>query len=101
MIELILYGRKGCCLCQGLEQRLRELSLHLLDPPLRLQVIDIDDEAISNKIRELYDLQVPVLLLRSDDLNKTIEIPRVSPRLNSEGLVKWLQKSLNKFLESN
>ena len=40
---LLLYSRQGCCLCQGLEQRMSELALDQLQPPLTLRVIDIDD----------------------------------------------------------
>ena len=40
MQELVLYSRQGCCLCEGLEQRLTALNLARLG--IRLQVIDID-----------------------------------------------------------
>ena len=44
MPSLVLYGRRGCCLCEGLEERLRQLDLVALD--LELQVIDIDAAAV-------------------------------------------------------
>ena len=40
--QLTLYGREACCLCKGLEERLRNLSLSRMNPPLELRVIDID-----------------------------------------------------------
>ncbi len=98
---LILYGREGCCLCAGLEQRLRSLSLDQLEPPLELRVIDIDGKNISNETRSRYDLLVPVMLLATKDLMQLIELPRVSPRLNGESLFNWLQKTLWKTTESN
>ena len=96
-LDLILYSREGCCLCEGLEQRLRSLDLHHLKPPVQLHVIDIDSADTPNDLRSRYHLQVPVLVLKSEGLRKMVELPRVSPRLNDEGLSLWLQKVLNKM----
>ena len=93
-LRLILYSREGCCLCKGLEERLRNLSLSHLNPPVELQVIDIDAVDTPKDIRARYDLQVPVMMLGRTDLPETIELPRVSPRLNGEGLYRWLEKFL-------
>ena len=30
MADLVLFSRQGCCLCEGLEQRLRDLDLQAL-----------------------------------------------------------------------
>ncbi len=97
---LVIYSRKGCCLCEGLEQRLRSLSLHHLKPPLELLVIDIDAVDTPRNIQMRYDLQVPVMLLGRNDLKEFIELPHASPRLNGEGLFQWLQKILIKIIES-
>ena len=83
---LTLYSRKGCCLCEGLEQRLQSLDLMAVQPPLTLEVVDIDAPGIEPGIRARYDLEVPVLALNSTPL------PRVSPRLAGEGLFSWLQR---------
>ena len=61
MAELILYSRTGCCLCEGLEQRLRELDLQALG--LELTVVDIDAASVPGELRARYDLEVPVLQL--------------------------------------
>jgi len=87
MRELILFSRHGCCLCEGLEQRLRALPLSDLD--LTLSVVDIDASGVSPDLRARYDLEVPVLRLESQDL------PRVSPRLSADGLFNWLQRVLS------
>ncbi len=84
--QLTLFSRRGCCLCEGLEQRLQELDLSRLDPPLTLEVVDIDGAAIDPELRARYDLEVPVLMLQGQTL------PRVSPRLSGEGLFVWLQR---------
>ena len=98
---LILYSRQGCCLCEGLELRLRSLALNHLSPSIELRVIDIDAIDTSKEIRTRYDLQVPVMLLSISDLKKMVELPRVSPRLNSEELFHWLQKVLTKVIGSS
>ncbi len=83
---LTLLSRQGCCLCEGLEQRLQDLELSRLQPPLTLKVIDIDAEGVEPELRSRYDLEVPVLMLHGKPL------PRVSPRLSGEGLFIWLQR---------
>ena len=90
MHELILYSRNGCCLCEGLESRLR--ALDLLGLSITLTVIDIDAPSTPQDIKGRYDLEVPVLAL--DD----VELPRVSPRLTGEGLLNWLQRCLSTAL---
>ena len=85
---LTLYSRQGCCLCEGLEQRLRQLDLQSLD--LQLRVIDIDAQAVPTALKPRYDLEVPVLSHGGHDL------PRVSPRLSGEGLFNWLHHALSK-----
>ena len=85
-LQLTLFSRQGCCLCEGLEQRLQDLDLSRLQPPLSLEVIDIDATGIEPELRTRYDLEVPVLALQGKPL------PRVSPRLSGEGLFNWLQR---------
>ena len=84
--RLLLYSRAGCCLCEGLEQRLRELSLEDDIHPLTLVVVDIDAPDCVASLRARFDLEVPVLVLGDT------ELPRVSPRLSGDGLRNWLQR---------
>ena len=87
--SFILYSRQGCCLCEGLEERLLELL-----PPGQLQVVDVDrDPALQAR----YGLSVPVLAQVSpgghgghDSLIRPL--PPVPPRLRGEGLQAWLQR---------
>ena len=83
---LTLFSRQGCCLCEGLEQRLKDIELSRLRPPLMLVVIDIDAAGVEPELRSRYDHEVPVLTLHGKLL------PRVSPRLSGEGLFIWLQR---------
>ena len=80
---LRLYTRAGCCLCEGLEQRLRAL-----DPAPVLELVDIDaDPALQAR----YDLEVPVLALLNAE-GGCHQLPRVSPRLVGEQLQSWLSR---------
>ena len=92
---LILYTRKGCCLCQALEKKLSNIYLDKLSPCIVLSIIDIDSKKVSLDIRMKYTDQVPVIILDSFRLSKKIELPRVSPRLKEDMLLSWIQKSLN------
>ena len=90
MKQLTLYSRTGCCLCEGLESRLRALDLVGLS--IALTVIYIDMPGTPPDLRARYDLEVPVLALEGS------ELPRVSPRLTGEGLLNWLQRCLSTAL---
>ncbi len=94
---LILYSRKGCCLCQTLEKKLSNLCLNNLKPSLFLSIVDIDSKNLSLDIQLKYTNEVPVLVLDSTILLKKIEFPRVSPRLKEEMFLSWIQKHLNIF----
>ena len=87
MADLVLFSRKGCCLCEGLEQRLLDLDLQAL--ALVLMVVDIDSPTVAAELRARYDLEVPVLQLDGR------ELARVSPRLSGDGLFNWLQRGLS------
>ena len=90
MKQLTLYSRNGCCLCEGLESRLRALDLK--GQSIALQVIDIDATGTPRELKARYHLKVPVLALDGS------ELPRVSPRLTGEGLLNWLQRCLSMAL---
>ncbi len=97
---LILYTRKGCCLCQSLEEKLSNICLENLKPSIVLSIIDIDCEKVSLDIKMKYTNEVPIMVLNSDRLSKKIELPRVSPRLKEEILLSWIQKNLNIFYQT-
>ena len=76
--SLILFSRKGCCLCETLEQKLSTISLINLNPPIVLSIIDIDSKEVSSDIKGKYTNEVPVLVLDSNKLSRKIEFPRIS-----------------------
>ena len=92
---LILYSRKGCCLCQTLEEKLSKICLENLNPPIVLSIVDIDSKKVSLDIQMKYANEVPVIVLDSNRLLKKIELPRVPPRLKEDMLLSWMQKNLN------
>ena len=94
---LILFSRRGCCLCETLEKKLSEISLINLNPPLVLSVVDIDSKEVPIDIQKKYTNEVPVLILESNELSRKIEFPRVPPRLKEDLLLSWIQKNLNIF----
>ena len=54
-MKLLLLTRQGCCLCEGLAERLAAL-----DPAPEVQPVDVDtDPALQSR----YGLEVPVLML--------------------------------------
>ena len=96
---LILYTRKGCCLCQTLEKKLSNLCLENLIPSIALSIVEIDSKKVSLDIQMKYTNEVPVIVLDSNLLLKKIELPRVSPRLKKDMLLSWIQKNLNIFYQ--
>ena len=98
---LILFSRKGCCLCETLEKKLSNVSLIKLNPPLVLSIIDIDSKEVSLDIQRKYTNEVPVLIFDSNKLSRKIELPRISPRLKDDLLLSWIQKNLNIFFNSS
>ena len=92
---LVLYSRKGCCLCETLEKKLSKICLENLNPSIVLSIVDIDSKKVSLDIQMKYTNDVPVIVLDSTILLKKIELPRVSPRLKEDMLLSWIQKNLN------
>lgn len=84
MSMLRLYTRAGCCLCEGLEERLR-----VLDPAPALELVDVDGDPA---LQARYGLEVPVLALVQAD-GGLRQLPRVPPRLAGERLAAWLSKN--------
>jgi hypothetical protein len=83
----ILFTRSGCCLCEGLEERLLELI-----SPQALQLVDVDSHPA---LQSRYGLSVPVLALPSEDADDATEaspLPPVPPRLKGERVRAWLAR---------
>jgi hypothetical protein len=97
---LRLYTREGCCLCEGLEERLRAL-----DPAPALERVDVDGDPA---LQARYGLRVPVLAVAGAEAGADApplqseagkvcgsrlawrDLPPVPPRLAGERLQAWL-----------
>jgi len=85
---LVLVTRRGCCLCEGLAERLASLGPAL---PLPVQAVDVDGDPV---LLVRYDVEVPVLLLRQAGRSDRL-LPRVPPRLAGDRLVEWLRDRIS------
>lgn len=87
-MHLLLYSRQGCCLCTGLEEKLRGLQ-----PAPALQVIDVDGDPT---LQARYGLEVPLLAVHlAGGSGEPRRLPRVPPRLMGDALARWLQQQLS------
>lgn len=82
-LNLILYSKPGCHLCEGLLEKLQQLE----DFPLTIEVRDITTQA---SWFERYQYEIPVLCLQQDGEEKPL--PRLSPRVSVTKLQQMLQK---------
>jgi hypothetical protein len=84
-MNLILYTKVGCHLCEGLQEKLAEIIS--LDIQLELREITTNPEWW-----ERYQYEIPVLCLQVDGIEKPI--PRFSPRAS----VAQVQQILKQYL---
>jgi hypothetical protein len=92
-MQLILYSKPGCHLCEGLQEKLEQI--HSI--PLELEVRDITTR---DDWFQQYQYEIPVLFgVKNDSKLKTqnlklFAIPRPSPRATIAQLEQMLQKLL-------
>lgn len=84
-LRLILYGKPGCHLCEGLQEKLEQIDAF----PVELEVRDI---TTNPDWFAQYEYTIPVLTYRQGD--QEIEIPRLSPRASVQQVAQTLQKSV-------
>ncbi|KAL2513175.1 Thioredoxin superfamily protein [Abeliophyllum distichum] len=84
---LILYSKPGCCLCDGLKEKL-DAAFALSGPnslhDVQLQIRDITSNP---EWERLYQYEIPVLARVHDDGTEET-LPRLSPRLGVELIQK-------------
>lgn len=83
-MQLILYSKPDCHLCEGLQEKLEKIATI----PIELEIRDITTR---EDWFNAYQYQIPVLF--QNVAGKEIPIPRPSPRAS----VKQLEKTLAKY----
>jgi len=82
-MQLILYTKPGCHLCEGLHEKLEAIA----DLDFQLELRDITTRP---EWFEVYQYEIPVLCLRRGD--RELRLPRFSPRASAQQLSRQLQK---------
>jgi hypothetical protein len=92
-LQLILYSKPGCHLCEGLQEKLEQIH----EPALALEIRDITTR---QDWFQAYEYEVPVLFAvqpQTLDPSSAQMLPRPSPRAT----VPQLQRMLQRFLDAN
>ncbi|KAL6208269.1 hypothetical protein ACLB2K_019220 [Fragaria x ananassa] len=90
---LILYSKPGCCLCDGLKEKLQ--AAFLLSGPDSIHDVDLQirDITTNPEWEKAYQYEIPVLArVLSDGTEETL--PRLSPRLGVEMVQKKIAAAL-------
>ena len=95
---LLIFVRKGCCICDALKNNLKKINLENIYPDLKIQEIDIDRFDLYKDQYKKYDHEVPVIALKNLSSNQLNEFPRVSPRVKEIQLESWLKKNIKLFI---
>ena len=91
-MNLILYSKPGCHLCEGLQEKLEEI----LKAPESSCKFDLEIRDITTRDDwfQTYQYEIPVLCVYETDTATEKLIPRFSPRTP----VRKLQQILQKYL---
>ncbi len=94
-MDLIMYSKPGCHLCEGLEEKLGQVT----EPHINLEIRDI---TTNDQWFAAYQYEIPVLVWRSpraplsNKSSEEIVLPRLSPRAPVSELEKLLQRYINR-----
>ena len=87
-MKLILYSKPGCHLCEGLQEKLNQVSK--IEFELEIRNITSREDWFA-----AYQYEVPVLCQKLPNGEKPL--PRMSPRASVAKLEQMLQKNLRTF----
>ena len=91
-MNLILYSKPGCHLCEGLQEKLEEI---LKDPESSCKFdLEVRDITTRDDWFQTYQYEVPVLSISEAETKTEKLIPRPSPRMPISKLQQMLQKYL-------
>ncbi|BAF10148.1 uncharacterized protein [Oryza sativa Japonica Group] len=82
--RLVLYTKPGCCLCDGLKEKLQAAFL-LAGTPYSLASLELQERDITTNPdwEQMYQYEIPVLAKVLPDGSEE-KLPRLSPRLSVE-----------------
>lgn len=83
-MQLVLYSKPGCHLCEGLQEKLAQVDLQF--------ELEIRDITTRQDWFAAYQYEIPVLCQKLPDGEKPL--PRLSPRASVAKLEQMLQKNL-------
>ncbi|TKY74288.1 Glutaredoxin protein [Spatholobus suberectus] len=91
--KLVLYSKPGCCLCDGLKEKLQ--AAFLLSGPDSLNDVELQIRDITSnpEWESAYQYEIPVLAKVLSD-GAEVALPRLSPRLGVELLQKKIAAAL-------
>ena len=84
-MHLILYSKIGCHLCEGLQEKLEQIT----DLGIQLEIREITTDP---NWFDRYQYEIPVLYLQVDGIDRLI--PRFSPRASVPQVQQILQQYL-------
>ncbi|KAG7552387.1 Thioredoxin-like superfamily [Arabidopsis thaliana x Arabidopsis arenosa] len=88
--KLVLYSKPGCCLCDGLKEKLNAaFSLSSGSDSLNDVTLQVRDITTNPEWERAYQYEIPVLAKENSDGKEEI-LPRLSPRLSAEIIQKKL-----------
>jgi hypothetical protein len=89
-MQLIFYSKPGCHLCEGLEEKLRQI------PDAELEIRDITSR---DDWFQQYQYEIPVVLWVTES-GAIVPLPRISPRASVTQVAQLLQKHLSENAET-
>ncbi|EKQ69104.1 protein of unknown function DUF836 with glutaredoxin-like domain [Leptolyngbyaceae cyanobacterium JSC-12] len=90
-MRLILYSKPGCHLCEGLQEKLEQITSLQFD-------LEVRDITTRDDWFQQYQYEIPVLFLDLDSPSSTpnspcpVPLPRLSPRASVQQVEQMLQK---------
>ncbi|MEY2984076.1 MAG: hypothetical protein RLZZ568_693 [Cyanobacteriota bacterium] len=84
-MQLILYSKPGCHLCEGLAEKLNQVTSLTIE-------LEIRDITTQSAWFDAYQYEIPVLVWRSP--SGEVTLPRLSPRAPVSQLEKLLNQAL-------
>ena len=91
MIELILYSKSGCHLCEGLQEKLAQVTYPII------RQLEVRDITTREDWFEAYQYEIPVLCYRTQEGEEKV-LPRLSPRAPVNKLEALLSQYASQYV---